>query len=60
MSRRLSHLHRCDRCLTPVRCTLALSDNYDGWPPVVCEDYERRKEAWLCESCRADGPDEPK
>ena len=31
------HTHPCTWCATPVGCNGTLSDNYDGWPTVVCD-----------------------
>ena len=47
-----SHTHPCERCHVATDCSSDLEDNYDGWPEVVCVDYDMHShDDWFCEAC---------
>lgn len=47
------HTHPCSRCLVETECSGDLERNFDGWPEVVCPDYDMRDHGdFLCEDCR--------
>lgn len=48
------HTHPCARCLVETECSGDLERNVDGWPEVVCPDYDMRNHGdFYCEDCRA-------
>jgi hypothetical protein len=47
-----THIHRCDRCNQRFECDGEQTQNYDGWPQVVCEWFHRRTMN-LCATCDA-------
>lgn len=48
------HHHPCARCLVETECSGDLERNHDGWPEVVCPDYDMRNHGdFYCEDCRA-------
>jgi hypothetical protein len=52
MMRERPHHHPCSRCLVETECSGDLERNHDGWPEVVCPDYDMRDHSdYLCEDC---------
>ena len=52
MRTRPRHWHPCERCHVTVECSSDLEENYDGWPEVVCPDYDMHShDDWFCEDC---------
>lgn len=44
------HTHPCSSCGEAIDCNAGRVDNYDGWPPVLCE-AEADDATFLCEDC---------
>lgn len=44
------HTHPCISCGEPLDCNAGRINNYDGWPPVLCEG-EADHATFLCEDC---------
>jgi hypothetical protein len=46
------HSHPCQRCGLEIACDGPLEENYDGWPEVICVDFDMHShEDFLCEAC---------
>lgn len=55
------HVHPCARCQVETECSGTLEANPDGWPEVVCVEFDIEGLEVLCEDCAelADRCDEP-
>lgn len=53
------HSHPCQHCHVQTDCDGDLEQNYDGWPEVICVQFDTQNHAdFLCVECRKaeDGP----
>lgn len=55
--RRDIHHHRCQTCRQEFECPGNLWLNHDGWPEVVCTEYDERqnRECPTCEEAETCG-----
>jgi hypothetical protein len=52
MSRHSSaHTHPCRRCLVETDCSGTLEPNVDGWPEIVCVEFDIENNEFLCDAC---------
>jgi hypothetical protein len=51
----IHHFHACQDCGAKTPCTGTLADNFDGEPPIICEEFHRMdgtlNPAFICERC---------
>ncbi len=45
-----THHHKCTRCGERFQCEAPQSQNFDGYPEVVCWSYHEQGNDW-CEDC---------
>jgi len=49
------HHHPCQACAAKTPCDGSLSDNYDGFPAVICDDFHLRSgdldPEFICQAC---------
>lgn len=49
--RQRPHTHPCHDCKVKVECPGEWEQNHDGWPEVVCLEYERAGFDFVCDVC---------
>lgn len=56
MNRSIRHHHACTDCGTKTPCSGTLEDNYDGEPPITCDDFHLSNGTlnpdWVCDRCQ--------
>lgn len=47
------HTHECRRkgCKNTIECNGTYTENYDGWPAAVCDEFHERENN-VCQECQ--------
>lgn len=52
----IRHFHKCADCGSKTPCSGTLEDNFDGDPPITCEEFHLSDGTlnpdWICERCQ--------
>ncbi len=51
MYRNTPHHHPCGHCQARTECCGDIEQNYDGFPPFICREYQQYGADFLCEDC---------
>lgn len=46
------HSHPCARCAVETPCSGTLEANPDGWPEIVCVEFDIEAREVLCNDCQ--------
>lgn len=47
------HHHKCHDCGAKTECPGEWEQNYDGWPEVVCREFDQARSDFVCDDCHA-------
>lgn len=52
----IRHFHQCQDCQAKTLCTGTLEDNFDGEPPITCQEFHLSDGTlnpdWICDGCQ--------